>query len=82
MKFRALTLGVAMLVIAGVFFATGQWALTAADAPADVLKKADEAFDKKNYKDAYEAYEAFLKLPGKPGTEGWQTASMCAPGPI
>ena len=73
MKLRAITLGVAMFLIAGLFVATGQWALTAAETPADLLKKANDAFDKKNYKDAYEAYESFLKAPGNP--EGWQHAS-------
>ena len=56
MKWKALTLAVALLAIGGLFLATGQLAHTADEKPADVLTKADKLFEDKNYKEAAEAF--------------------------
>ncbi|MEX2213295.1 MAG: MG2 domain-containing protein [Phycisphaeraceae bacterium] len=61
------------LILVGLIAATSQLAFTAAETAADLLKKADKAFDDKNYRDAAQAYTALLKAD--PKSEKWEHAS-------
>ena len=70
---KALTLVVSLLLLGSLFLATGQFANTADEKPADLLTKANKLFDDKNYAEAAKTYEQFLG--NKPLPEGWQHAS-------
>ena len=72
MKMKAVAL-CGLVAIAIVAVTTAILVQAAEPDPAALLKKADEQFDQKNYKDSAEAYEGLLKAA--PRHEKWRHAS-------